>query len=152
MVQPLKPTFDGFVAYIRTVVCIPESAVADDSPWLTASYVAGLEWVNTGMGLERLPLIYTTTVYNAGTSILINHAPDIPPSTYFADARKKFGIGKAVNGLMTTAADQGTSGSTVISDAMSNLSLADLMMMQDPWGRQVIAVLMEQGPQWGYTP
>ncbi|EIX6431205.1 hypothetical protein MKU92_000022 [Salmonella enterica] len=152
MVQPLKPTFDGFVAYIRTVVCIPESAIADDSPWLKASYAAGLEWVNTGMGLERLPLIYTTTVYNAGTSILINHAPDISPSTYFSDARKTFGIGKAVNGLMTAAADQGTSGSTVISDAMSNLSLADLMMMQDPYGRQVIAVLMEQGPLWGYTP
>lgn len=152
MVQPLKPTFDGFVAYIRKVVGIPESAIADDSPWLAASYAAGLEWVNTGMGLEQLPLIYTTTVYDAGTSILLNHAPDTPPSTYFADERETFGLLKAVNGLMTAAADQGTSGSTVIGDAMSNLSLADLMMMRDPYGRQVIAVLMEQGPQWGYTP
>ncbi|MFC7509663.1 hypothetical protein ACFQUX_25815 [Pantoea stewartii] len=39
-----------------------------------------------------------------------------------------------------------------ISDALNNLTLADLMMMQDPYGRQVIAVLMEMGPLWGYTP
>jgi hypothetical protein len=152
MIQPLKPTFDGFVAYIRSVVGIPESAIADDSPWLPACYAAGLEWVNTGMGLEQLPIIYTTTVYNAGISILLNNAIDTDPSTYFADQRKKLGLGNATNGLMTAASDQGTSGSTVIGDAMSNLTLADLMMMQDPYGRQVIAVLMEQGPQWGYTP
>lgn len=152
MIKPLKPTFDGFVVFIRSVVGIPETAITDDSPWLQASYVAGLELVTTEQGLGSLPLIYTTTVYNAGASILINHAMDALPSTYFKDLRKSLGVGKSVNGLMTSASDQGTSGSTVIGEAMSNLTLADLMMMQDPYGRQVVAVLMELGPLWGYTP
>lgn len=35
---------------------------------------------------------------------------------------------------------------------MSNLSLADLMMMQDPYGEAALAVLMEMGSHWGMTP
>lgn len=148
----LRPTPEGFLSFVRGVMGIPVTAIPDDSPTLKCCYDAALELVNVGMGLCRLPTIYTNTVYNAGGSLLLNYANDITPSTYFADARKMFGIGKLVNGLMTSAADQGTSGSTVIGDAMSNLTLADLMMMQDPYGRQVIAVLMELGPHWGYTP
>lgn len=153
MMQPLKPTLSGFVAYLRTVVGVPNTAIADDSPWIGEAYCAGLEIVNTGMGLCRLPLIYTTTVYNAATSTLLNYAPDTPPSTWFAGKRKEFDLLKPVIGLVNTASDQGTSGNITISDVMSNLTLADLMMMRDPYGRQAIAVLMEMGPTvWGYTP
>lgn len=153
MTKPLKPTLSGFVAYLRTVVGVPVTAITDDSPWIEAAYCAGLEIVNTGMGLERLPLIYTTTVYNAASSILINYAPDIPPSTWFDDMREKFDLMKPVTGLVNAASDQGTSGSIVISEAMSNLTLQNLMMMRDPYGRKAIAVLMEMGPSvWGYTP
>lgn len=148
----VRPTYEGFLGFVRGVMGIPETAIADDSPTLKCCYDAALELVNVSMGLCRLPTIYTSTVYNAGGSLMLNHATDIPPSTYFFDMRKKLGLGKSVNGLMTSASDQGTSGSTVIGEAMSNLTLADLMMMQDPYGRQVIAVLMELGPQWGYTP
>ncbi|HGG2573807.1 TPA: hypothetical protein ACJFTY_001023 [Escherichia coli] len=55
-------------------------------------------------------------------------------------------------GLVSAAADQGTSGSITISDALRNLSLLDLQMLQDPYGRQVVAVLMQMGTVWGYTP
>ncbi len=148
----LRPTFEGFLIFVRGVMGVPFTAIANDNPTLKCCYNAALEIVNVGMGLCQLPTIHTATVYNAGGSLLLNHAIDIPPSTYFTDMRTKIGIGKKVNGLMTAAADQGTSGSTAISDAMSNLTLADLMMMQDPYGRQVVAVLMEMGPLWGYTP
>jgi hypothetical protein len=148
----LRPTFEGFLGFVRGVMGVPTSAIPDDSPTLKCCYLAALEVVSNGMGLCQLPTIYTATVYNAGGSLLLNHAIDTPPDTYFSDIRKKLGIGKLVSGLMTAASDQGTSGSTVISDAMSNLTLADLMMMQDPYGRQVVAVLMEMGPLWGYTP
>lgn len=148
----LRPTFEGFLGFVRGVMGVPTTAIPDDSPTLMCCFHAALELLDVGMGLCRLPTIYTNTVYNAGGSLLLNYALDVPPSTYFADARTLFGIGKLVTGLMTSAADQGTSGSTVIGDAMSNLTLADLMMMQDPYGRQVVAVLMEMGPHWGYTP
>lgn len=148
----LRPTFEGFLGFVRGVMGVPVTAIADDSPTLRCCYDAALELVNVGMGLCRLPTIYTNTVYNAGASLVLNYANDTQPSTYFSDARKKLGIGKLISGLMSSASDQGTSGSIVIGEAMSNLTLADLMMMQDPYGRQVIAVLMELGPVWGYTP
>ncbi|WP_336240446.1 hypothetical protein [Citrobacter werkmanii] len=150
--NPVYPTLSGFIAFVRNVMGVPDTIIADDDPMLEYSYHAGLEWVNTGMGLNRLPTIYTATVYNAGASVLINHAVDTPPSTYWADVRKSMGIGAPIVGVMSSASDQGTSGSTVLGDAMSNLSLVDLMAMRDPYGQQVIAVLMEQGPVWGYTP
>ncbi|WP_237929972.1 hypothetical protein [Buttiauxella sp. S19-1] len=148
----LHPTFEGYLAFVRGVMGVPDTAISDDSPTLKCCYNAALEIVNVGMGLCQLPTIYTATVYNAGASLLLNHAIDIPPSTYFADIRKQLGLGKPVNGLVNAASDQGTAGSITIGEAMSNLTLADLMMMQDPYGRQVVAVLMEMGPIWGYTP
>lgn len=101
------------------------------------------------MGLCRLPTIYTNTVYNAGASLLLNYANHTPPLTYFADVRKKLRIGKLITGFMSSASEQGTFRSIVLGEAMSNLTLADLSMMQDPYGRQVIAVLMVVGSQWG---
>lgn len=148
----LRPTFEGFLGFVRGVMGVPVTAITDDSLTLRCCYDAALELVNVGMGLCRLPTIYTNTVYNAGASLLLNYGNDTPPSTYFTDMRKKLGIGKLVTGLMSSASDQGTSGSIVIGEALSNLTLGDLMMMQDPYGRQVIAVLMELGPVWGYTP
>lgn len=148
----LRPTFEGFLAFVRGVMGVPESAIANDSPTLKCCYSAALEIVNVGMGLCQLPTIHTATVYNAAASILLNYGNDIPPNTYFADMRKVLGLGKLITGLMSSASDQGTSGAIVIGDALSNLTLADLQMMQDPYGRQVVAVLMEMGPLWGYTP
>lgn len=151
MIQ-ISPTFTGFLNFIRNSVGVPVEAIADDNETLQCVYAAALEWVPTGLGLECLPVTYRNCVYNLGTSFLLRFAEDTPPSTYFKDKRKELEINKPSYGLMNSAADQGTSGSMVISDAMSNLTLADLMMMQDPYGRQVIAVLMEMGPLWGYTP
>lgn len=147
----LTPTFDGFLLFVRNAAGIPSTAIADDDPTLQSCYESALELLCVGMGLERLPVIYMNTVYSAGVSLLLNYANDTPPSTYFVDMRKKLEIGKQVLGVLTGAADNGTSGSVVISNAMSNLTLANLMMMQDPFGKQVVAVLMELGSCWGYT-
>jgi hypothetical protein len=148
----IRPTLDGFIRFVRGVMGVPQSAIADDDPTLECCYCSALELIPKNLGLECLPIIYMNTVYNAGASMLLNYANDTPPGTYFADKRKKFDIGKLVTGLMNSASDQGTSGAIVIGEALSNLTLADLMMMQDPYGRQVVAVLMEMGPLWGYTP
>lgn len=151
MIQ-IPPTFTGFLNFIRNSVGVPVEAIADDNETLQCVYAAALEWVPTGLGLECLPVIYRNCVYNLGASFLLHFADDTPPSTYFADLRKKLELGKLSSGLMSAAADQGTSGSVVISDAMSNLTLADLMMMQDPYGKLALAVLMEMGSHWGMTP
>ena len=148
----MRPTFDGFIRFVRGVMGVSETAISVDDPSLKCCFCSALELIPKNLGLECLPIIYTNTVYNAGGSLLLRYALDTPPSTYFADLRKSLGLNNAVYGLVNSAADQGTSGSMTISDALSNLSLADLMLMQEPYGRAVVAVLMELGPVWGYTP
>ena len=148
----IRPTLDGFIRFVRGVMGVPETAIADDDPTLDCCFKSALELIPKQVGLERLPIIYTNTVYNAGGSLLLRYAMDVPPSTYFANIRKNLNLNTPIYGLVNSAADQGTSGSMAISDALSNLSLADLMMMQDPYGRAAIAALMELGPLWGLTP
>ncbi|MGN5574426.1 hypothetical protein [Enterobacter sp. Lyrl_3] len=148
----IRPTLDGYIRFVRGVMGVPDTAISDDDPTLECCFQSALELIPKQLGLECLPIIYTNTVYNAGGSLLLRYAIDTPPSTYFVDQRKKMELNDPVYGLVNSAADQGTSGALSISDAMSNLTLADLMLMQDLYGRQVIAVLMELGPLWGYTP
>ncbi|MGK4477242.1 hypothetical protein ACSMDC_02395 [Yersinia enterocolitica] len=143
-----RPTYDGFIRFVRGVMGVPEYAIDDDDPTLECCYQAAMELIPHHLGLERLPLIYTNTVYNAAASLLLNYAN----GDWFIGLRKKLGLGKLVTGLVSSAADQGTSGSITISDALSNLTLMDLHMLQDPYGRQVVEVLMQMGPLWGYTP
>lgn len=148
----VRPTFDGYVRFVRGVMGVPETAISDDDPTLLCCYQSALELVPNSLGLQWIPIIYTNTVYNAGGGLLLRYAIDTPPSTYFANMRETLGLNKPIYGLVNSAADQGTSGSLAISDALSNLSLADLMMLQDPYGRAAAAVLMDLGPVWGYTP
>lgn len=148
----LRPTPDGFIRFVRGVMGVPDAAIADDDPMLECCFCSAQMLIPKHMGLECLPIIYTNTVYNAAASMLLNHAIDIPPGNYFASMRKNLKLGQLVTGLMSSASDQGTSGAIVIGEALSNMTLADLGMMQDPYGRQVVAVLMEMGPPWGYTP
>lgn len=148
----IRPTLDGYIRFVRGVMGVPDAAISDEDPTLECCFQSALELIPKQLGLECLPIIYTNTVYNAGGSLLLRYAIDTPPNTYFTDLRKKLGLNKAVYGLVNSAADQGTSGSMTISDALSNLTLADLMMMQDPYGLAAIAVLMEMGTLWGYTP
>lgn len=147
MIAPC-PTYDGFIRFVRGVMGVPEYAIGDDDLTLNCCYQAAMELIPHNLGLERLPVIYTNTVYNAAASFLLNYAS----GEWFIGLRKKLGIGKPVYGLINSAADQGTSGSITISDALSNLTLMDLHMLQDPYGRQVVEVLMQMGPLWGYTP
>ncbi|TGC25830.1 hypothetical protein [Escherichia sp. E1130] len=144
----IRPTFEGYLAFVRGVMGVPDTAISDNDPTLKCCYGSALELIPKHLGLECLPIIYTNTVYNAGGSLLLRYGP----GDFFIEQRKKLGLNTPMYGLVNSAADQGTSGSMTISDALNNLTLADLMLMQDPYGRQVVAVLMEMGPLWGYTP
>lgn len=145
------PSLDGFIDFVRHDMGVSVSVVAGSGDALACAYDVALEWVPQHMGLEDLPALYRACVYNLAGSFLLNYANDTPPETFFADTRKRLGIGGKINGIMTSAGDQGTSGSTVLGDALSYLSLADLMLLQDPYGRAALAILMELGPYWGLT-
>lgn len=142
--------FAEFALWVRNYMKIPTSALPDDSPYLEWAFLSAKEWI-PHCYFQCMPMLYREAVFNMGGSLIIQYANDIPGNTYFEDLRKKFGVGGMTSGVMSSAADQGTSGSMEISDAMKNLSLADLQAMQDPYGRRAIAILQELGPVWGLT-
>lgn len=147
----IQPTFDGFLKFVRDVMKVPDSAISDADPILVYCYEYAKEFIPKHLGLETLPHIFVDAIYSCSASYLINYAQDTPPDTYWTDIRKSLGIGSPSYGIINSASDQGTSGSVTISQALSNLSIADLMLMKDPYGRKVVAILMEMGPLWGLT-
>lgn len=148
----IKPTLDGFLKFVRNVMQVPESVISDDDPTLKCCYESANEFIPEHLGLECLPYLFVKAIYNCAGSFLIHFAEDTSPGTYWADKRKSLGVGSPSYGIVNSASDQGTSGALIVSQALSNLSLADLMLMQDPYGRVAIAILMEMGPLWGLTP
>lgn len=151
----LPPSFDGFLDFVRNSMRVPVEAIADDSPQLPLFYQTALEW-SCYPGYDLLwvfaPATRVLLVYNLAASFMINMASDADDSTWFSDFRDGLGIGKPVTGFTSSAADQGTSGTQHIISALQNLSMAQLALFQDPWGRQALAIMGEMSPVWGYTP
>lgn len=145
--MPLRPSLEGFIRFVRDDMKVPVHAIADDDPTLECCFQSAMELIPHDQGLERLPVIYVRTVYNAAASFLLNFAlvrglPTCEKTQPWEAGYRDYQRGSR----------PGTSGSITISDALSNLSLLDLQMLQDPYGRQIVAVLMQMGTVWGYTP
>ena len=95
MAQQLGPTLAGFQTFITDVMAIPTSALPLTSPAITYAFNVSMMTVNPLLGLgicwPQPPgpqwSIYAIAVYNLAGDLLINFAPDTPPSTYFATLR-----------------------------------------------------------------
>ncbi|MCZ5496753.1 hypothetical protein O5479_14315 [Escherichia coli] len=83
--MPLRPSLEGFIRFVRDDMKVPVHAIADDDPTLECCFQSAMELIPHDQGLERLPVIYVRTVYNAAASFLLNFAP----GSWFADLRKK---------------------------------------------------------------
>jgi hypothetical protein len=110
----------------------------------------------------RTPSIYALAVYFLAGDMLVRIAQDAtdpaaspPPDnapTYWADLRKSFGVNAMTYGLVQSSSDQGTSMSYAIPEQVKNMTLANLMQMQTPWGRQYLAIAGQWGPTlWGMS-
>jgi hypothetical protein len=102
------------------------------------------------------PSIYALAVYNLGGHILCNTAMDDPdavppqvPPTFWADLRTKLNLNSFSLGLITSAADQGTSAGQMIPDMIQNMSLMNLWLLQTPWGRMYLMLAGQWGTIWG---
>ena len=145
----MGPTIEGFKTFIYDYVGIPAAALPDVSPAIQAAYDMSIETVN--LLLTIAPLSYTSAVYNLGTDLLINYAQDVPPSTYFADARLAFKINSFVPGVVNSASDNGTSTGLMVPDFFKDLTLSDLQHMKTPWGRAYLAIAQKTGTLWGVS-
>lgn len=143
------PTQAGFVAFVRGQMGIGPSVLPDDSNYLVWAYDVALAIVNRA--LAAVPPIYMLAIYNLAGDNLINYAQDTPPSTYFADLRKTWGINSFVAGVITSSSDEGTSESLTVPDAFKNLTIADLQNLKTPYGRTYLGFAQRYGTLWGIS-
>jgi hypothetical protein len=145
-----NPTQAGFLEWVRGVMGIPQSALPDDSVFVGYAFDIAVQIVSLDLGVVS-PLIYKLAVYNLGGDLLINYAQDIPPSTYFFDVRKNFGVFNFAPGVVTSSSDGGTSSSYMNPDFMKEFTMANLQNLKTPYGRQYLAFAQSLGPLWGLT-
>lgn len=147
----LTPTLPGFVVFVRRFMGITTDDLPDDSPFIELAFESAREFMAVYPCYAGIALLYTQAVYNLGGSYLLRWADDIQPSTYFDDKRNEYGMNSFRAGVLTSASDESTSQSMAVGQAMSNLTLADLQLVQDPYGRHALAFLMELGGVWGIS-
>lgn len=146
----MNPTLDAYLDFLRTAVGIPVSALPDDSPWIATTYNASLELVYSDLAFLA-PTLYSIAVYNLATAFLVDWASDVPPSTYFADARIKFGTGNFIPGLIINTGDESDNVAIMIPDSLKQLSLANLQQLKTPWGRAYLGIVQMIGNIWGLS-
>jgi hypothetical protein len=151
---PGGPTYEGFVAWVGALMAVPQESIPGEAT-LRAAYA---EAVNlTYLGLATIPsypggpTIYAIAVYNLGGAILLEIARDAEGQTFWEDLRNKYGMNSFSYGLITSAADQGTSQGSMIPDQLQGMTLMDLQLLKSPWGRRYLMIAGQWGAIWGIT-
>ncbi|ECD0768873.1 hypothetical protein RJH90_004512 [Salmonella enterica] len=139
-------SLSGFIEFVRTDMGVTAAQVPDDSPSFSLAYNGAIEWVNQEIACV-MPNLYTAAVYNLGASFLVNYGTE----SVFAEFRKEYGLNNFKAGVITGAGDNSTSAQRLVPDFFKDLSLADLQMLQDPWGRRYLMIAQQFGSLWGLS-
>jgi hypothetical protein len=153
-----EPTFAGFQWFVANIMNVPFSSMPDNT-WLQVAYDEAINltyWaLDTVPSQLTTPSIYAFAVYNLGCALLLEFAQDDPnaqpPSTFWNDLRTSLGLNSFNFGLITSAADQGTSESTYIPEQIKGMTLMDLQLAKSPWGRKYLMIAGQWGNVWGLT-
>lgn len=140
----------GFLYFLRNIAQVPTAALPDTSAYVLFAYSAAVDTVLLQIQIAA-PKVYDWAVYNWATDALINWCPDIPPSTFFADARRLYGVNNFIGGIATAAADQATSGSLTVPESLKNLTVGDLASLKTPFGRAYLEIAQKYGSNWGIS-
>ncbi|ABP59719.1 hypothetical protein [Enterobacter sp. 638] len=142
----MTTSLSGFIEFVRTDMGITTAQVPDNSPSLSMAYGGATEWVNQEIEMV-MPNMYGIAVYNLGASFLVNYGTE----SVFSDLRKTLGLNNFKAGVITGAGDNATSAQRLVPDFFKELSLADLQMLQDPWGRRYLMIAQQFGSLWGLS-
>jgi len=140
------PTLAGYITFIRSNMGVTSEQLPDDSPDIPLTYNAALDWVNTDI-LHYAPRMYDLCVYNLAASFLVNWSG----ADVFVKYRESFNLNNLYAGVISASSDESTSQTRLIPDFFKNLSLADLQMLRDPYGRQYLMIAQQFGSLWGLT-
>ena len=152
------PTFTGFQWFVSTIMGVPGASMPPND-WLQIAYDEAINltyWaLDTVPSQPTSPSIYAFAVYNLGCALLLEYAQDDtttqPPLTFWTNLRSNLNINSMNFGLITSAADQGTSESTYIPEAIKGMTLMDLQLAKSPWGRKYLMIIGQWGSIWGIT-
>ena len=142
----MTTSLSGFIAFVRADMSVSAGQVPDDSQSLSLAYGGAVEWVNRDIEVV-MPNLYTVAVYNLAASFLVNCGTE----SVFSDFRSKLGLNDFKPGVITGAGDNATSAQRLVPDFFKDLSLADLQMLQDPWGRRYLMIAQQFGSLWGLS-
>ncbi|EML4687383.1 hypothetical protein [Citrobacter amalonaticus] len=142
----MTTSLSGFIAFVRSDMGVTAEQVPDDSQSLSLAFGGAVEWVNRDIEAV-VPNLYTVAVYNLAASFLVNYGTE----SVFADFRSKFGLNDFKAGVITGAGDNATSAQRLVPEFFKDLSLADLQMLQDPWGRRYLMIAQQFGSLWGLS-
>lgn len=157
----VRPTFAGFVSWVRTQMQINTTVLPDDSIYLEYAYEVAVALVNFDLACCPGP-IYLLAVYNLGGSNLINFAQDLPDAPiipgsdpaapYFAALRQKWNILSFLAGVVQASNDESTGQTLLVPKPAADFTLADLQYLKDPYGRVYLQFAQKYGPTiWGST-
>lgn len=139
-------SLSGFIDFVRTDMGIDATQVPDNSTSISLAYGGAVEWVNPDIEMV-MPLFYATAVYNLAASFLVNYGTE----SALADAREKLKLNDFSAGVIAGASDNATSAQRLVPDFFKDLSLADLQMLKDPWGRRYLMIAQQFGSLWGLS-
>lgn len=139
-------SLSGFIDFVRTDMGIDATQVPDNSPSISLAYGGAVEWVNQDIEIV-MPQFYAVAVYNLAASFLVNYGTE----SVFASTRDKLKLNDFTAGVITGASDNATSAQRLVPDFFKDLSLADLQMLKDPWGRRYLMIAQQFGSLWGLS-
>ncbi|HEE9885959.1 TPA: hypothetical protein R8G26_004528 [Citrobacter braakii] len=142
----MTTSLSGFIEFVRADMGITPDQAPDNAPSFTLAYGGAVEWVNRDIELV-MPHLYAVAVYNLAASFLANYGTE----SVFSEFRQKLRLNNIATGVITGAGDNSTSAQRLVPDFFKDLSLADLQMLQDPWGRRYLMIAQQFGSLWGLS-
>ncbi|MEQ9902566.1 hypothetical protein [Pectobacterium aroidearum] len=142
----MMTSLSGFIGFVRTDMGVTAEQVPDNSPSLSLAYCGAVEWVNHDIAAV-MPNLYAVAVYNLAASFLVNYGSE----PVFSDLRAKLKLNELHVGVISSASDNSTGATRLVPDFFKDLSLADLQMLQDPWGRRYLMIAQQFGSLWGLS-
>ena len=151
-VVPFIPSAElaAFILFIRNVMGITQAQLPDDS--LTIQW--SLDFANDTVSpfLRNAGCnIYNMAVYNLAGDTLLGWSQDQPGQTFFADARKAYGINNFTAGVVSSSSDESTSSALTTPEYFKHFTLSNLRNLKTPYGLQYLSIAQDIGPLWGLT-
>lgn len=142
----MTTSLSGFIGFVRSDMGVTAGQVPNSSPSFSLAYGGAVEWVNRDIEMV-MPNLYAVAVYNLAASFLVNYGTE--PA--FVAFREKYELNDFRAGVISSASDESTSAQRLVPDFFKDLSLADLQMLQDPWGRRYLMIAQQFGSLWGLS-